>query len=58
VKTPAMPVFVRNRSMESCTAECRSNCSCTTYAYTNLSTALSGGDVSFPALTVFIYSEW
>ncbi|CAM0148072.1 unnamed protein product [Urochloa decumbens] len=46
VKTPAMPVFVRNRSLDSCTAECRGNCSCTAYAYTNLSTAISGGDLS------------
>lgn len=37
VKTPAMPVFVRNTSFDSCTAECRSNCSCT---------AISGGDQS------------
>ncbi|KAG2569070.1 G-type lectin S-receptor-like serine/threonine-protein kinase B120 isoform X2 [Panicum virgatum] len=46
VKTPAMPVFVRNRSFDGCTAECRGNCSCTAYAYTNLSTAISGGDMS------------
>jgi len=41
-----MPVFVRNRSFDGCTAECRGNCSCTAYAYTNLSTAISGGDMS------------
>ncbi|WVZ87301.1 hypothetical protein U9M48_033958, partial [Paspalum notatum var. saurae] len=46
VKTPAMPVFVRNRSLDECTAECRSNCSCTAYAYANMSTAMSGGDMS------------
>ncbi|XP_039772123.1 S-locus-specific glycoprotein S13-like [Panicum virgatum] len=46
VKTPAMPVFVRNRSFDGCTAECRGNCSCTAYAYTNLSTAISGGHMS------------
>ncbi|KAL6651965.1 hypothetical protein ACP70R_010890 [Stipagrostis hirtigluma subsp. patula] len=46
VKTPAAPVFVRNRSFDGCAAECSSNCSCTAYAYANLSTALSGGDLS------------
>ncbi|KAK3143624.1 hypothetical protein QOZ80_4AG0302710 [Eleusine coracana subsp. coracana] len=46
VKTPAMPVFVRNRSFDGCTMECLSNCSCTGYAYTNLSNAISGGDQS------------
>jgi hypothetical protein len=46
VKTPAMPEFVRNKTFDSCAAECRSNCSCTAYAYANLSSAISGGDLS------------
>ncbi|KAL6844007.1 hypothetical protein ACP4OV_025680 [Aristida adscensionis] len=46
VKTPAMPAFVRNRSFDGCAAECRGNCSCTAYAYANLSSAISGGDRS------------
>ncbi|TVU16222.1 hypothetical protein EJB05_39774, partial [Eragrostis curvula] len=46
VKIPAMPVFVRNRSSDGCAAECLGNCSCTAYAYTNLSNAMSGGDPS------------
>ncbi|TVT98132.1 hypothetical protein EJB05_56584, partial [Eragrostis curvula] len=46
VKTPAMPVFVRNRSHDGCVAECRRNCSCTAYAYANLSSAIRGGDQS------------
>ncbi|KAJ1272950.1 hypothetical protein BS78_06G242300 [Paspalum vaginatum] len=41
-----MPVFVRNRTSDECTTECCSNCSCTAYAYANMSTALSGGDLS------------
>ncbi|KAJ1272965.1 hypothetical protein BS78_06G243600 [Paspalum vaginatum] len=45
-KTPAMPVFVRNRSFDGCAAECVSNCSCSAYAYSNFSTAVSGGDTS------------
>ncbi|TVU16237.1 hypothetical protein EJB05_39789, partial [Eragrostis curvula] len=46
VKTPAMPVFVRNRSRDGCVAECLSNCSCTAYAYANLAGSVSGGDQS------------
>ncbi|KAJ1272946.1 hypothetical protein BS78_06G241900 [Paspalum vaginatum] len=46
VKTPAMPVFVRNRSLDECTAECLGNCSCTAYAYANLSSDIAGGDMS------------
>jgi len=46
VKTPATPVFVRNRTLGGCEAECRGNCSCTAYAYANLTAALSGGDSS------------
>jgi len=46
VKTPATPVFVRNRTLGGCEAECRGNCSCTAYAYTNLRTAISGGHMS------------
>jgi hypothetical protein len=46
MKTPDMPVFVRNRSFEGCTAECISNCLCTAYAYTNLTSPISGGDLS------------
>ncbi|TVU16239.1 hypothetical protein EJB05_39791, partial [Eragrostis curvula] len=46
VKTPAMPVFVRNRSSDGCAAECLGNCSCKAYAYANMSSAMSGGDPS------------
>ncbi|TVT98129.1 hypothetical protein EJB05_56581, partial [Eragrostis curvula] len=46
VKTPAMPVFVRNRSYDGCMAECLGNCSCTAYAYANLAGSVSGGDQS------------
>ncbi|KAJ1272961.1 hypothetical protein BS78_06G243200 [Paspalum vaginatum] len=47
-KTPAMPVFVRNRSFDGCAAGCLSNCSCSAYAYSNFSTPISGsgGDLS------------
>ena len=31
VKTPATPVFVRNRTLGGCEAECRGNCSCTVH---------------------------
>ncbi|GJN26326.1 hypothetical protein PR202_gb14249 [Eleusine coracana subsp. coracana] len=43
MKTPATPMFVRNRSLDGCVAECLGNCSCTAYAYANLSNAISGG---------------
>lgn len=48
VKTPATPVFVRNRSYDGCAAECLGNCSCTAYAYANLTGtgSISGGDQS------------
>ncbi|KAG2642072.1 hypothetical protein PVAP13_2KG269358 [Panicum virgatum] len=32
--------------LRACEAECRGNCSCTAYAYANLTAALSGGDSS------------
>ncbi|GJN26330.1 hypothetical protein PR202_gb14253 [Eleusine coracana subsp. coracana] len=44
MKMPATPVFVGNRSFDGCAAECLSNCSCTAYAYANLTETISGGD--------------
>ncbi|KAM3277461.1 hypothetical protein ACQJBY_045382 [Aegilops geniculata] len=33
-------------TLEECAAECRNNCSCVAYAYSNLSSGRSGGDVT------------
>jgi hypothetical protein len=41
MKVPDKFVYVRNRSFEECTAECDRNCSCTAYAYANLSSILA-----------------
>ncbi|XP_062192747.1 putative G-type lectin S-receptor-like serine/threonine-protein kinase At1g61610 [Phragmites australis] len=38
MKVPDQFLYVRNRSFDECTAECRSNCSCVAYAYANMST--------------------
>ncbi|XP_044334519.1 putative G-type lectin S-receptor-like serine/threonine-protein kinase At1g61610 isoform X2 [Triticum aestivum] len=35
-KTPDDFLYIRNRSFDQCTAECSRNCSCTAYAYANL----------------------
>ncbi|XP_044961315.1 receptor-like serine/threonine-protein kinase SD1-8 isoform X2 [Hordeum vulgare subsp. vulgare] len=37
MKVPANFLHIKNRSFDQCTAECSSNCSCTAYAYANLS---------------------
>ncbi|AQL05034.1 Serine/threonine-protein kinase [Zea mays] len=37
MKVPDKFLYVRNRSFEECAAECDRNCSCTAYAYANLS---------------------
>ncbi|PUZ38317.1 hypothetical protein GQ55_9G186800 [Panicum hallii var. hallii] len=42
MKIPDKFVYVRNRSFEECSAECTSSCSCTAYAYANMSTLLIG----------------
>ncbi|RCV22151.1 hypothetical protein SETIT_4G197400v2 [Setaria italica] len=41
MKVPDMFLYIRNRSFEECAAECDRNCSCTAYAYANLSTILT-----------------
>jgi hypothetical protein len=46
MRVPDKFVYVRNRSFEECTAECDRNCSCTAYAYLNLSTILATGGPS------------
>ncbi|KAM0920371.1 hypothetical protein ACQ4PT_007558 [Festuca glaucescens] len=37
MKTPDNFLYIRNRSFDQCTMECSRNCSCTAYAYANLS---------------------
>ncbi|XP_006659181.1 G-type lectin S-receptor-like serine/threonine-protein kinase B120 isoform X2 [Oryza brachyantha] len=44
MKVPDRFVHVRNRSFDECTAECRGNCSCVAYAYSNISIGASEGD--------------
>ena len=44
MKIPDKFVYVKNRSFDECTAECASNCSCTGYAYANMSTTAINGD--------------
>ncbi|XBI96156.1 hypothetical protein VPH35_032477 [Triticum aestivum] len=39
-------VYVRSRSFEECTAQCERNCSCTAYAYANLSSIVATGGPS------------
>ncbi|OEL17111.1 putative inactive G-type lectin S-receptor-like serine/threonine-protein kinase SRK [Dichanthelium oligosanthes] len=39
-------VYVKNRSLDECSAECTSNCSCTAYAYANMSTTAINGDAT------------
>lgn len=46
MKTPDKFLYIRNRSFDQCAAECSSNCSCTAYAYTNLSSLDTIGDSS------------
>ncbi|KAM3244763.1 hypothetical protein ACQJBY_056221 [Aegilops geniculata] len=40
MKVPDKFLHLKNKSFDECAAECSSNCSCTAYAYANLS---SGG---------------
>uniref|UniRef100_A0A0D9W9Y8 Receptor-like serine/threonine-protein kinase n=1 Tax=Leersia perrieri TaxID=77586 RepID=A0A0D9W9Y8_9ORYZ len=46
MKTPDKFLYIRNRSFDECMEECRRNCSCTAYAYANLSSAIMMGDTS------------
>ena len=41
MKVPDKFLYVRNRSFDECAAECDRNCSCTAYAYANLSTIVT-----------------
>ncbi|KAI4983073.1 hypothetical protein ZWY2020_023565 [Hordeum vulgare] len=38
MKIPDQFLYVKNRSLDECVAECTSNCSCTAYAYTTMRT--------------------
>ncbi|TVU50847.1 hypothetical protein EJB05_02238, partial [Eragrostis curvula] len=44
MKIPDMFLYVKNKSFDECRAECTSNCSCTAYAYANMSTKAVNGD--------------
>uniref|UniRef100_M0Y3I5 non-specific serine/threonine protein kinase n=1 Tax=Hordeum vulgare subsp. vulgare TaxID=112509 RepID=M0Y3I5_HORVV len=44
MKVPDQFLHIKNRSLDECIAECTSNCSCTAYAYTNMSTKVINGD--------------
>jgi hypothetical protein len=44
MKVPDKFVYVKNRSFDECSAECTRNCSCTAYAYANMSTTAINGD--------------
>ncbi|KAF7012017.1 hypothetical protein CFC21_026254 [Triticum aestivum] len=44
MKVPDRFLHIRNRSFDQCAAECSRNCSCTAYAYANLSSAGTLGD--------------
>ncbi|KAM3371369.1 hypothetical protein ACQJBY_018657 [Aegilops geniculata] len=46
MKVPDMFLHIRNRSLDDCAAECINNCSCTAYAYADLS---SGGGMADPS---------
>jgi hypothetical protein len=46
MKSPDKFVLVGNRSFEECKAECIRNCSCVAYAYANLSTSRTRGDMT------------
>lgn len=46
MRVPDKFVLLRNRSFEQCAAECSRNCSCTAYAYANLSSSGTMGDQS------------
>jgi hypothetical protein len=44
MKIPDKFLYVKNRSSDACRAECTSKCSCTAYAYANMSTTAINGD--------------
>ncbi|KAM0891179.1 hypothetical protein ACQ4PT_026564 [Festuca glaucescens] len=46
MKVPNKFLHIRNISLDECVAECSRNCSCTAYAYTNLSSAGAMADPS------------
>uniref|UniRef100_A0A0E0QUS8 non-specific serine/threonine protein kinase n=1 Tax=Oryza rufipogon TaxID=4529 RepID=A0A0E0QUS8_ORYRU len=46
MKSPDKFVLVPNRTLDACAAECSSNCSCVAYAYANLSSSGSKGDMT------------
>ncbi|TKW34500.1 hypothetical protein SEVIR_2G311000v4 [Setaria viridis] len=46
MKSPDKFVLVQNRTFQECAAECTRNCSCVAYAYANLSTSRTNGDVT------------
>uniref|UniRef100_K3ZRF9 non-specific serine/threonine protein kinase n=1 Tax=Setaria italica TaxID=4555 RepID=K3ZRF9_SETIT len=46
MKSPDKFVRVANRTRDECAAECAGNCSCVAYAYANLSTTTTAGDVT------------
>ncbi|WVZ64531.1 hypothetical protein U9M48_014032 [Paspalum notatum var. saurae] len=46
MKSPDKFVHVANRTLDECAAECTSNCSCVAYAYANLSTTGTTGDMT------------
>ncbi|XP_048550303.1 G-type lectin S-receptor-like serine/threonine-protein kinase B120 isoform X3 [Triticum urartu] len=43
MKVPSQFLYVTNRSLDECIAECTSNCSCTAFTYTNMSTDAING---------------
>ncbi|CAN6287755.1 unnamed protein product [Urochloa humidicola] len=44
MKIPDKFVYAKNRSFDECSTECTKNCSCTAYAYANMSTTAINGD--------------
>uniref|UniRef100_A0A453Q1Y2 Receptor-like serine/threonine-protein kinase n=2 Tax=Aegilops tauschii subsp. strangulata TaxID=200361 RepID=A0A453Q1Y2_AEGTS len=44
MKVPSQFLYVKNRSLDECIAECTSNCSCTAFTYTNMSIDAINGD--------------
>ncbi|KAF8661245.1 hypothetical protein HU200_057089 [Digitaria exilis] len=46
MKSPDKFVHVANRTQDECRVECANNCSCVAYAYANLSTTRTTGDVT------------
>ncbi|KAM3391017.1 hypothetical protein ACQJBY_012576 [Aegilops geniculata] len=46
MKIPDKFVYVRNRGIDQCRAECSRNCNCTAYAYANLQNGSTSDDVS------------